>query len=82
MLMSLKGAHLKIQRLHIGAKNLIDIHKVSWEVLSQKSWIHLGTEKPDITSIKKPQIQIKKSSKQRFNEIAKKADFFYSCDTS
>mgnify|MGYP001607379887 CR=1 FL=1 len=59
-------------RLHIGAKNLIDIPKVSWGVLSQESWIHLGTEKPDIASFKKTQIEIKKSKKQRFTEIVRK----------
>ncbi|MFQ5685615.1 MAG: methyltransferase domain-containing protein, partial [Candidatus Scalindua sp.] len=63
---------IKQQRLHIGAKNLIDIPKVSWGVLSQESWIHLGEEKPDITSIKKPQIQIKKSKKQRFRGMVRK----------
>ena len=63
---------MKILRLHIGAKNLIDIPKVSWGVLSQESWIHLGTEKPDIDSLKKTNIGITKSKRHRFTEIVRK----------
>lgn len=44
--------HLKLRRLHIGAKNLILIPKVSWKVLSEESWIHLGTQKPDFHHLK------------------------------
>lgn len=33
-------------RLHLGAKNLVEIPRISWRVLSNESWIHLGTEKP------------------------------------
>lgn len=40
----------QIKRLHIGAKNLIEIPEVSWKVLSQDKWIHLGSEKPDLSS--------------------------------
>ncbi|MDY6854438.1 MAG: methyltransferase domain-containing protein [Thermodesulfobacteriota bacterium] len=36
---------IEIRRLHIGAKNLIEIPKVSWSFLSQESWVHLGTQK-------------------------------------
>lgn len=41
---------MELYKLHIGAKNLIDLPEVSWNVLSQKSWIHLGSEKPDLSS--------------------------------